>query len=72
MTYATYQTTPEIHGRGMFFFTDCCGNRMYSVNNDEMFYHAKLCPGCMVKGKFVTLFLRGTEEANEVMRKRES
>lgn len=70
MTYATYQTTPEVHGNGMFFFTDCCGNRMYAVDNDAMVYHGKLCPGCMWKGKQVTLYLRGTDEANEVMKKR--
>lgn len=68
--YATYQISPEIHGKGMFFFADCCGNRMYSINNDEMAYHGKLCPKCMWKGKIVTLYLRGTEEANEVMKKR--
>ena len=66
MKYETYQTTTEKHGNGYFFFTDC-GNRMYSVKNDPMAYHGKLCPKCMCEGKQVTLYMRGTEEANKVM-----
>ena len=30
MNIATYQTTPEKHGEGTFFFTDC-GHNMYSI-----------------------------------------
>ena len=64
---ATYQSSEEVHGKGMFFFTDCCHNRMYSVNKDPMFYHGKLCPKCFwFKNKSVTLYLRGTEEGIRV------
>lgn len=63
MNIATYQTTPEIKGRGMYFFTDC-GHRMYSVK-DEMAYHGYLCPGCLYKGVQTTLYMRGSKEANE-------
>lgn len=69
MKYATYQTTPCVSGKGTFYFTDCCHNTMYSVR-DEMAYHEKLCPRCFMNGKYVTLYLRGTKEANEVIRKR--
>lgn len=70
MRYATYQATNEKHGKGTFFFTDCCGNRMYSVNNDWMLYHGKLCPKCMMEGKMVTLYMRGTDEADKVIEER--
>jgi len=67
---ATYQYLEEAHGNGMFFFTDCCGNRMYSVENDPMKYHGKLCPKCfMYGGKNVTLYLRGTEDGIRVYKK---
>ena len=68
MKYATYQATNEKHMKGTFFITDCCGNRMYSVRNDYMTYHGKLCPKCFWDGKQVTLYMRGTKEANEVMK----
>ena len=60
---ATYQTTPAIHDRGTFFFTDC-GHRMYSVN-DEMTYHNCYCPGCFSNGIRTVLYIRGSEESNE-------
>lgn len=63
MKIATYQTTPEKHGQGTFFFTDC-GHEMYSVKN-EMAYHDCLCPGCMYKGEETLLYIRGSEEANK-------
>lgn len=63
---ATYQYLEEAHGNGMFFYTDCCGNRMYNINKDPMTYHGKLCPKCFWKGKSVTLYLRGTEEGIRV------
>ena len=50
MNIATYQTTPEKHGEGTFFFTDC-GHNMYSIR-DSMAYHT-------------TLYIRGSEEANK-------
>ena len=60
----TYQAVSEVNGDGTFFFTDC-GNRMYSVRNDDKLYHGCECPKC---GK--TLFMRGTKEANEYQRLR--
>lgn len=72
MKYATYQVTDEKHGRGTFFVTDCCGNIMYSLKGC-MAYHGKICPKCLwQKGEQVTLYLRGTEEANAVMKERYS
>lgn len=65
---ATYQYLEEAHGDGMFFFTDCCGNRMYSVKTDPMCYHGCLCPKCFWKGKIVTLYLRGTSDGLRVYR----
>ena len=64
MNIATYQTTPEKHGNGIFFFTDC-GHRMYSLVKNEMAYHGCLCPGCLNKGKQTTLYIRGSKESNE-------
>lgn len=64
MQIETYQTTPEKNGKGTFFFTDC-GNRMYYIGNDPMKYHGCLCPACFYKGKQVTLYIRGSKEANE-------
>ena len=63
MNIATYQTTPEKHGEGTFFFTDC-GHNMYSVR-DDMAYHGCLCPGCLWKGMQTILYIRGSEEANK-------
>ena len=63
---ATYQYLSEKNGRGTFFYTDCCHNRMYTVNNDPMFYHGKLCPKCFHNHKWITLYLRGTDEAKEL------
>jgi hypothetical protein len=31
---ATYQYQEEAHGNGMFFYTSCCGNKMYSVDSN--------------------------------------
>lgn len=69
---ATYQYCPEKHGNGMYFITDCCHNMMYSIDANVMKYHGCLCPKCLFKGKQVTLFLRGTEEANKVFKERKS
>ena len=63
---ATYQYCEEAHGNGMFFYTSCCGNRMYSVDNDPMKYHGYLCPKCFQKNKLVTLYLRGTPDGIRV------
>ena len=63
MNIATYQATPEKHGNGTFFFTDC-GHNMYSVR-DDMAYHRCLCPACFSKGTQTILYIRGSKEANE-------
>ena len=67
---ATYQYLEEVHGDGMFFYTDCCGNRMYNINKDPMTYHGKLCPKCFWKGKSVTLYLRGTPDGVRVFKEK--
>lgn len=69
MKIATYKTTPEKHGNGTFFFTDC-GHKMFSINNNIKQYHACLCPGCLYRGIQTTLYLRGTKEANEYWSKK--
>jgi hypothetical protein len=64
---ATYQYLKEAHGNGMFFFTHCCGNRMYSIDNNPMKYHGCLCPKCFWNdNKLVTLYLRGTPDGIRV------
>lgn len=65
---ATYQYLKEAHGNGMFFFTSCCGNRMYSVDNNPMKYHGCLCPKCFLNNKSVTLYLRGTPDGIRVFK----
>ena len=64
----TYQYLEEAHGNGMFFITSCCGNRMYSVDKNPMKYHGCLCPKCFWKDKYVTLYLRGTEDGIRVFK----
>ena len=64
---ATYQYCEAVDGNGMFFYTSCCGNRMYSVENNPMKYHGYLCPKCFWKGKSVTLYLRGTPDGIRVV-----
>lgn len=70
MNYATYQYVPERHGKGTFYYPDCCGHEMYSVKGPEA-YHGCLCPKCFYKGKLTTLYMRGTDEANKVIEERE-
>lgn len=65
---ATYRYVEEAHGNGMFFYTDCCHNRMYSVQNNPMRYHGYLCPKCFWSGKNVVLYARGTEEGIRVFK----
>lgn len=65
---ATYQYVEEVHGMGMFFYASCCGNRMYSVDNDPMKYHGCLCPRCFWHNKSVTLYLRGTPDGIRVFK----
>lgn len=45
MTEANYATRPSIDGHGTFYYTTCCGNRMYSVR-DKYAYDGCLCPRC--------------------------
>ena len=68
MEIATYQATPEKHGNGTFFFTDC-GHRMFSIK-DDMAYHRCLCSACLYNGIQRTLYIRGSKEANEYWDKR--
>ena len=63
---ATYEYLREVHGNGMFFFTNCCGNRMYNPDNNPMKYHGCLCPKCFLNNKLVTLYLRGTPDGIRV------
>ena len=42
---ATYITRPSVDGPGTFYYTTCCGNRMYSVK-DKYAYDGCLCPRC--------------------------
>lgn len=63
---ATYQYLGEAHGNGMFFYTSCCGHRMYSVDSNPLKYHGCLCPKCLQENKLVTLYLRGTPDGIRV------
>ena len=47
-SYALYQPIPEIHGKGMYFYTSCCGNRMYSVKNNEKSRNKKILLSILV------------------------
>ena len=58
----TYRVLPEANGNGTYFFTDC-GHKMYSIKS-ETAYHGCLCPGCMYHGVQRTLYIRGSDEAN--------
>lgn len=49
--------------RWNFLFTDC-GHNMYSIR-DNMAYHGCLCPGCLWKGIYTILYIRGSKEANK-------
>lgn len=64
---AIYYYVEEANGNGMFFYTTCCGSRMYSVKNDPMAYHGCLCPKCSWQNRSVTLYLRGTPEGIRVL-----
>lgn len=66
----TYRVSPEVNGRGSFYFTDC-GHRMYSVCGPEAF-HGKLCPGCLYKDVVTILYIRGSKEANDIMEVRKN
>ena len=61
----TYQYVESTDGKSTFYYTDC-GNRMFYIDKDPMKYHGCLCPKCFMEGKQVTLYLRGTPEANKI------
>lgn len=61
MNIATYQATPEVHGKGYYFYTSC-GHELYSVK-DEMAYHGCLCPACFAHGRETVLYMHGSKEA---------
>ena len=63
---STYRYLQEANGHGIFVQTDCCDSRMYCVSNDPMRYHGRLCPRCFMKNRYVTLYMRGTEEGIRV------
>ena len=65
MNYAIYQPIPSKNNKGTFFYVHCCGKTLYSVR-DKMAYHGKLCPCCLNKNKYTTLYKEGTEEADRV------
>ena len=49
-------------------FSDC-GHWMFSIR-DQMAYHGCLCHGCLCDGKYTTLYIRGSKEANEYVSKK--
>lgn len=55
---AFYTYRDEHLGRGGFYYTKCCGNRMYSIKGDPKLYDGSLCPKCYIKNKKVILFLK--------------
>ena len=64
-TEETYRIAPLVYG-GMAVVTDC-GNEMYSVNNDPMKFHGRLCSKCFMKNIYSTMWMRGTKEANKLL-----
>ncbi len=67
--YELYQITPDVSGKGLFYFTEC-GNKMYSTGNDPLTYNGKLCPKCLNEGKVKMLILAGTPKAKELLKLR--
>ena len=63
---STYRYLQEARGHGLFVYTDCCNSSMYSASNDPMRFHGRLCPRCFMKNRYVTLYMRGTEEGVRV------
>ena len=63
---STYRYLQEANGCGIFVQTDCCNSRIYSVSRDPMHFHGKLCPRCFMQNKYVTLYLRGTDDGIRV------
>lgn len=35
--------------RGLFFYTNCCKNTMFSISKNPLLYNGKLCPKCGAK-----------------------
>lgn len=71
METATYTTRPAEHDphHGTFYYTTCCGNRLYSVR-DKMAYDDKICPTCYYHYKMVTLKFDGGYDWNDVLREK--
>lgn len=69
---STYRYIQEAHGHGIFVQTDCCNSRMYSVDNDPMRFHGRLCPRCFMASKYITLYLRGTDDGMRVWKESET
>lgn len=66
MTEATYTTRQSVDGHGTFYYTTCCGNRMYSVKG-KYAYDGCLCPRCAwVLKKNVVLRLADAERGVEL------
>ena len=64
--YALYQPIEEKHGKGMFFYTSCCNNTMYSIIVDENRYHGALCPKCNnINNIQCILYKTGSKEAEQ-------
>lgn len=69
---STYRYLQEANGHGIFVQTDCCNSRMYSVDTDPMRFHGMLCPRCFMKNRYVTLYLRGTDDGMRVWKENEN
>ena len=63
---STYRYLQEANGHGIFVQTDCCNSRIYSVSRDPMRYHGRLCPRCFMANRYVTLYMRGTDDGIRV------
>lgn len=59
----TYMVRSSVGGRksGSYIVTEC-GNLMYTINSDPMYFNGVLCPKCLYKGKHVTLVYKGVIE----------
>lgn len=71
MSKAIYHTTPSKNGVGKFILPKCCNKWIYTIKNNDMAYHGALCPICLTNGKQTVLYLAGTDEASEVVKKGE-
>ena len=64
--YALYQPVEAKHGKGIFFYTSCCNNRMYDITGNENRYHGVLCPKCNnINNIQCILYKAGSKEAEQ-------